>query len=127
MNDSLAKNFQITAEPEYVAEESSPEQQRYVFTYAIRIYNAGSSPARLLRRHWIITDSEGDTKEVDGLGVVGQQPLINGKSAYVYTSGAVLNTELGYMEGNYTMRTQAGEEFDIEIPRFRLVPPFLLH
>ena len=127
MNETLAKNFQVTVEPEYMAEESDPEQSLYVFTYSIQIHNSGQCPARLLRRHWIITDGEGDIKEVKGLGVVGKQPLIKSNSTYAYTSGAVLNTELGYMEGSYTMRSQEGKEFQIEIPRFRLTTPFLLH
>ena len=127
MTHLFASHLHVEIEPRYLDHESDPDQQQFVFSYTIHIHNAGDSSVRLLKRHWIITDSEGDVREVKGVGVVGQQPLIESNSTYSYTSGAVLNTELGFMEGNYTMRTHAGDEFDLAIPRFRLIPPFLLH
>lgn len=119
--------FEITVKTEYIAAQSSPDENRFVFTYTIKILNTGTVAAQLLRRHWIITDANGETLEVRGKGVVGQQPWIAPGDDYQYTSGTVLNEFMGCMQGNYVMRTEDGVEFKAEIPVFTLAQPDKLH
>ena len=107
----------------YLDEESSPEDSRYVFAYTIRIANTGSVPAKLLTRHWIITDANGRTEEVKGAGVVGKQPLLRQGERFEYTSGVPLKTPSGLMRGTYQMVTEDGEDFDAEVPAFSLDAP----
>ena len=127
MFDPSKHNIQVVARSVYVAEQSDPEKQQYVFIYTINISNAGSIPAKLLSRHWIITDAKGDVQEVQGVGVVGEQPYIKSGENYEYTSGAVLNTPIGSMQGSYQMLADDGEYFDATIPAFRLAIPHMLH
>lgn len=111
----------------YIPEQSDPDENQFVFAYTITITNTGNIPARLLRRHWIITDSNNRVREVRGDGVVGEQPhLISGQS-FRYTSGAVLETPVGAMEGSYIMIADDGVEFRVPIPPFSLSKPRTLN
>lgn len=107
----------------YVEDQSSPSDGRFVFAYTITIRNEGSVPARLLTRHWIITDANGRTEEVKGAGVVGKQPLLRQGERFEYTSGVPLKTPSGLMRGTYQMVTEDGEDFDAEVPAFSLDAP----
>ena len=111
----------------YLDDQSEPEQDRYVFAYTIRIRNSGQVPARLLKRHWIITDANGKTEEVEGDGVVGEQPYLRPGEKFEYTSGAVLETDLGTMRGDYQMLADDGTQFAAAIPPFTLTIPRTLH
>ena len=111
----------------YLDDQSEPEQDRYVFAYTIRIHNSGKVPARLLKRHWIITDANGKTEEVEGDGVVGEQPYLRPGEKFEYTSGAVLETDLGTMRGDYQMLADDGTQFAAAIPAFTLTIPRTLH
>ncbi len=122
-----SKTIDIDIKTQYIEEQSLPEQDRYVFAYTITISNHGNVPAKLLRRHWVITDSDGNVQEVDGEGVVGEQPQIAPGDHYRYTSGTILETPVGTMQGSYLMRSDSGEEFNAEIPVFTLAIPRILH
>jgi ApaG protein len=111
----------------FLPEQSMPEDGRFVFAYTIRIRNTGSVPARLISRHWLITDGNGKVEEVRGEGVVGEQPRLEPGEAFTYTSGAVLQTAVGTMEGSYHMSGDDGTEFDAPIPPFTLAVPRTLH
>ena len=111
----------------YLDEESSPEDSRYVFAYTIRIRNQGTLPARLLNRHWVVTDAEGHVEEVHGEGVVGEQPWLRPGDDFEYTSGAVLETDIGVMQGAYDMLADDGTQFATPIPPFTLSIPRTLH
>ena len=119
--------FAIDVATRYLDEQSEPEQDRYVFAYTIHIRNNGSVPARLLGRHWVITDANGHVQEVTGEGVVGEQPWLRPGEDFSYTSGAVLETHLGTMQGRYEMLADDGTRFDAPIPRFTLCVPRTLH
>ena len=110
----------------YLDEQSSPGEQRYVFSYTITIRNEGQRAAKLLTRHWIITDANGRVKEVRGEGVVGEQPHLEPGQGFRYSSGAVLETPVGTMEGSYQMVDAAGQRFDAPIAPFRLAIPGIL-
>lgn len=110
----------------YLDEQSSPSEQRYVFSYTITIRNEGQRAAQLLTRHWIITDANGRVKEVRGEGVVGEQPRLEPGQGFRYSSGAVLETPVGTMEGSYQMVDAEGQHFDAAIPAFRLAIPGIL-
>ncbi|MCF7221930.1 Co2+/Mg2+ efflux protein ApaG [Marilutibacter chinensis] len=111
----------------YLDDQSEPEQDRYVFAYTIHIRNRGTVPARLLARHWIITDANGKVQEVEGEGVVGEQPWLRPGEGFEYTSGAMLETDLGTMQGHYRMLADDGTQFDAPIPAFTLTVPRTLH
>ncbi|MFC7302066.1 Co2+/Mg2+ efflux protein ApaG [Cognatiluteimonas weifangensis] len=111
----------------YLDEQSEPAQDRYVFAYTIRIRNDGRQPARLLGRHWRITDANGKVEEVVGDGVVGEQPWLWPGDDFTYTSGAVLGTSLGTMQGSYAMLADDGTRFRATIPAFTLAVPRTLH
>ena len=119
--------FDIDVDTRYLDEQSEPEQDRYVFAYTIHIRNRGTMPARLLGRHWVITDANGNVREVDGEGVVGEQPWLQPGEDFTYTSGAVLETQLGTMQGRYDMIADDGTRFDAPIPAFTLSIPRTLH
>lgn len=119
--------IQVAVKTDYLADQSAPEAKRYVFGYTITIRNQGDSPAQLISRHWIITDANDAVQEVQGLGVVGQQPTLQPGEEYVYKSGVVLATDTGIMSGTYQMRAPDGQEYDAEIPKFALVPAHRLH
>ncbi len=111
----------------FLDEQSAPDEGRFVFAYTIRIANTGKVPARLLSRHWLITDANGRVQEVRGEGVVGQQPWLQPGTSFEYTSGAVLETFCGQMRGSYQMLADDGTEFDAEIAPFALSIPRTLH
>jgi ApaG protein len=111
----------------FLDEESAPDEGRFVFAYTIRIRNQGDVAARLVERHWIITDANGRVEEVRGAGVVGEQPRLLPGEAFEYTSGAVLETALGTMQGSYRMEADDGTAFDAPIAPFPLSMPRTLH
>lgn len=115
--------IEISVEPFYLDEESSPENDRFVFGYRITITNNGTRTVKLLSRHWRITDGNGATVEVRGAGVVGQQPVLAPGERFQYASGAPLPTPSGIMVGSYEMITEEGERFEVEIPAFSLDAP----
>lgn len=127
MSSAANYDIQVSVETTYVENQSVPEQSRYVFAYTITIRNAGKVPAKLLTRHWIITDSNGKTQEVRGDGVVGEQPHLQPGESFRYTSGTLLETAIGSMRGSYQMIADDGVEFDAEIPAFTLAIPRVLH
>jgi len=117
----------VTVEARYLEEHSSPADDRYAFAYVVTIANEGQSRVQLRRRHWIITDGNGKVEEVEGPGVVGQQPILEQGDVHRYTSGCVLPTPVGTMEGTYEMHAAGGRVFQAEIPRFPLRMPNALH
>jgi ApaG protein len=117
----------IEATPHYVEAQSVPEEGRYVFSYTVTITNLGPAGARLLSRHWLITDANGKVQDVRGDGVVGEQPYLKPGEFFRYTSGAMIETPVGIMQGEYTMRTDDGNHFNAAIPRFTLSIPRTLH
>lgn len=125
--DKPQTQINIAVETHYIAEQSAPAQDRYVFAYTITIHNQGEIAAQLLSRHWIITDGEGKTQEVHGDGVVGEQPYLRPGEAFRYTSGTVLDTPVGSMQGSYQMQDEEGQRFDAPIPPFTLAMPRTLH
>ena len=118
--------IRVDVDTSYLEDQSDPKERRYVFSYTITIRNEGKVPARLLTRHWIITDSNGKVQEVRGEGVVGEQPYLKPGQGFRYSSGAVLETPVGAMQGSYQMVTDEGEQFDAPIAAFRLAMPGLL-
>lgn len=120
-------NIQVAAQAFYLEEQSDPAGDRYVFAYTITIQNRGNIPAKLLTRHWIITDSNGKIEEVRGEGVVGEQPYLRPGEGFQYTSGAILETSVGSMKGSYQMLADDGITFDAPIPAFVLSIPRTLH
>lgn len=127
MSDS--KRYEITVLPkaQYVAEQSDPDRNQYVFAYTIRITNTGNVAAQLVSRHWVIVDADQRVQEVKGVGVVGQQPVIKPGETFEYTSGASLATAVGTMKGSYQMLAEDGRPFDAPIPQFTLSVPRTLH
>lgn len=124
---STPYHIEVEVQTTYIEEQSSPSDNRYVFAYTITIRNAGSVAAKLLSRHWIITDSNGKTQEVRGEGVVGEQPHLEPGASFQYTSGTMIETSVGSMRGSYQMIADDGVEFDAEIPAFTLSIPRTLH
>jgi ApaG protein len=124
-----SKRYEVTVEPvaRYLADQSDPAKNQYVFTYTITITNTGDVAAQLLGRHWIITDADHKVQEVKGLGVVGQQPLLQPGESFEYTSGASIPTNVGTMHGTYQMLAADGKAFDAPIPLFTLSVPRTLH
>jgi ApaG protein len=111
----------------YISDQSEPEEDRYVFAYTITITNQGSVPAQLVTRHWIITDANNRVQEVRGRGVVGEQPTLEPGESFQYTSGTVIATPIGTMQGSYQMVAGDGARFDADIPSFTLSVPRVLH
>ena len=127
MSESEKYRIKVTAVAEYVPGQSAPEEDRYVFAYHITISNAGTVGAQLLSRHWIITDGAGKIQEVRGQGVIGEQPALAPGEQFSYSSGSVLETPVGTMQGSYQMVAADGHRFDAEIPAFVLAMPRVLH
>ena len=127
LNESNNAHIDVDVITNYIEEQSSPEQNRFVFSYTVTIRNTGSLAAKLLTRHWIINDANGNIQEVHGEGVVGEQPYLRPDDSFEYTSGTVIETPVGSMEGSYQMITDDGLAFDANIPAFTLSLPNALH
>ena len=127
MTDNSTYDININARTTYLEDQSDPDLNRYVFAYTITIQNNGDIAAKLLTRHWIINDANGNMQEVHGEGVVGEQPYLRPGESYEYTSGTVIETPVGSMEGSYQMLADDGTAFDAEIPAFTLSLPHKLH
>jgi ApaG protein len=119
--------IRVDVSANYVGEQSKPEEGHYAFSYTITIRNEGQVAARLLTRHWVITDANGKVKEVRGEGVVGEQPYLLPGQGFRYSSGAVLETPVGAMQGSYQMVGDDGSHFDAPIAPFTLAMPGMLH
>ena len=119
--------IRVDVETAYLADQSDPESDRYVFSYTITIRNDGGVAARLVTRHWLITDANGKVQEVRGEGVVGEQPHLKPGQGFRYSSGAVLETPVGSMQGSYQMVADDGANFDAPIAPFRLAKPGVLN
>ena len=125
--DEKEYKIRISAETQYMNEQSFPEQERYVFAYTMTITNTGNMAATLLRRHWLITDANCNVQEVRGDGVIGEQPHLKPGESFEYTSAAILETPVGCMEGKYEMLAEDGIDFVASIPIFNLSTPNALH
>lgn len=123
MYTAVTENIQVTVLPEFQPDRSDADLRRYFWAYTIEIANMGPRTVQLVARHWIITDAEGRTEEVKGLGVVGEQPVLNPGESFRYTSGCPLTTPSGIMAGSYRMVDELGAAFDIVIPTFSLDSP----
>ncbi|MFZ3182593.1 MAG: Co2+/Mg2+ efflux protein ApaG [Pseudomonas sp.] len=117
----------VSVTTQFLAEQSLPEQNRFAFSYTVTISNNGQLPAKLVSRHWVITDGDGRVQEVRGPGVIGQQPLIAAGQQHTYSSGTVLTTRVGNMQGSFQMLADDGKRFDALIAPFRLAMPGALH
>jgi len=120
-------NIEVDVEPAYMDDESEPDEERFVFSYTVTIRNMGDVSARLISRHWIITDANGDEREFHGEGVVGEQPHLEPGKGFRYTSGAMLETPIGSMHGTYELLADDGVTFTAEILPFTLAGPRTLH
>ncbi len=119
--------IQVSVETEYLSGQSQPEEERFAFAYHITIENQGTGPAQLLSRHWIIVDANQERQEVRGDGVIGEQPLIEAGESYQYTSGVMLDTPIGTMQGSYQLVDDQGEHFEAQIKPFLLSTPHAVH
>jgi ApaG protein len=127
MAESKKYQIAVSAAPQFIADQSDPASERYVFAYTITIENVGTVPAQLISRHWIITDGNSRVQEVRGLGVVGQQPLLNPGETFEYTSGCQLDTSVGTMRGRFQMTAEDGTQFEAVVEEFTLSIPRVLH
>ena len=124
MYQRITRGITITVEPTFLEEHSQPDEGQFAWAYRIRIENRGKETVQLLTRHWRITDAKGEVHEVEGDGVVGEQPVLDPGATFEYTSGAPLPTPSGFMVGSYGMETETGEPFRVEIPAFSLDSPY---
>jgi ApaG protein len=120
---ALTRGIRVKVESAYLAEQSDPTARRYVFSYTVTISNEGTETVQLKTRHWIITDAGGNVQEVRGEGVVGEKPVLKPQQAFQYTSGCILKTPWGTMNGTYQMYRSDGTHFDAEIAPFLLATP----
>ena len=127
MNSQQTYECLVTVKTQYLADQSNIDASQYVFSYTIQITNSGKVAAQLISRHWVITDANNKVQEVRGLGVIGDQPLLEPGASYEYTSGTMLNTPVGTMHGTYQFTAVDGTQFDVEIPTFTLAMPRVLH
>ena len=125
--DEQDYNIHIAVQTAFIPEQSDPEAERFAFAYTITIRNDGNIPAKLMTRHWIITHGNGKVEEVQGDGVVGEQPYLRPGESFEYTSGTILDTPFGDMNGTYHMLADDGVEFEADIPQFALSLPNTLH
>lgn len=124
----MAKHeFSVSVTPKFLPEHSEPDEQKYVFAYTVKIRNTGEHTARLISRHWVITDANNKIEEVEGAGVVGEQPTLQPGEAFEYTSACPLETPVGSMHGTYHCVGEDGTKFDATIPEFVLSVPSTLH
>ena len=119
--------IKIEVKTEYLPEQSTPDELRFVFAYHFSIHNEGDISVQLMSRHWIITDGNDKVQEVKGAGVIGLQPKLQSGESFQYSSGAVIDTQVGIMQGSYQMQDVNGQLFDAEIPAFKLAMPNMVH
>lgn len=117
----------VKVETTFIPDQSDVKASSYVFSYTIKITNIGKVAAQLISRHWVITDADNQVQEVRGLGVVGEQPLLEPNASFEYTSGTMLNTPVGVMRGSYFFTAVDGTQFEVPIPSFTLSMPRVLH
>jgi ApaG protein len=127
VTDDSRYHIDVSVVSEHLPEQSQPGADRYAFSYTVTIQNTGLLPARLLNRRWIVSDAHGKIQEVRGKGVVGEQPYLKPGESYRYTSGTVIQTPVGSMEGSYEMEADDGTRFEAAIPAFSLATPTSLH
>jgi ApaG protein len=127
VSNAITNGIRVTVSSNYIPAQSAPKARRYVFAYTVRIANEGTESAQLKSRHWIITDGNGKVEQVRGPGVVGEQPILKPGEHFEYTSGCVLETPRGSMEGTYQMVRADGSEFDATIAPFALMLPYSLN
>lgn len=125
--DSKKYDIKVSARTTFIPDQSDADNGRYVFAYTITITNMGALPAQLVSRHWIITDADNQVQEVQGAGVVGEQPYLQPQESFEYTSGTAIATPVGTMRGSYQMVAEDGVKFDAPIPQFTLSMPRVLH
>jgi ApaG protein len=123
MYHEITDSIRVTVEPIYLEDQSSPNENHFVWAYQVRIENLGGETVQLLNRHWRITDSRGRIQEVRGVGVVGEQPTLKPGESFEYTSGTPLPTPSGIMVGTYEMEAETGRRFDVAVPAFSLDSP----
>ena len=119
--------FSVSVRPQFVPEHSKPDEEQFLFAYTVTIRNTGEVAAQLISRHWVITDANNKVEEVQGLGVVGEQPLLQPGEAFEYTSGCPIATPVGSMRGSYQCVAEDGTRFEAPIPEFLLSMPRTLH
>lgn len=124
MYTATTRGIRVTVKPVYLEDQSSPSDEHYVWAYQIKIENVGRERVQLINRHWRITDANGHVEEVQGPGVVGEQPVLEPGESFEYTSGTPLGTPSGIMAGSYEMETGGGERFEVEVPAFSLDSPY---
>ena len=127
MSQDETHNIEVTVSTQYIETESNPEADRYIFAYTITITNKGTVAAKLLSRHWIITDANNRIQEVKGKGVIGEQPYLRPGESFHYTSGTMLETPVGSMQGTYQMVADDDTHFDAIIEPFSLALPKMLN
>ena len=127
MENKTQNQVNVTAEVSYIDAQSAPEANRFVFAYKITIQNNGSEAAKLTHRHWHITDANGKEEEVDGEGVIGKQPYLKPGESFEYSSGTILETPVGAMQGYYDMTSDDGSQFKADVAPFTLAVPGSLH
>jgi ApaG protein len=126
-SEAVTNNIRVEVESQYVPEKSEPFQNKWLFYYTIRITNEGEETVQLLSRHWIATDSTGHVEEVEGPGVVGEQPVLAPGESFEYTSSWPLKAPVGVLRGTYQMVSENGSHFDVEIAPFGLREPYTVH
>jgi len=126
-NHLLASEISVSVVSQYITQQSVDGEPQFVFSYTITISNNSINTVQLLNRYWLITDANGDTSEVSGEGVIGQQPFIKANESFTYTSGCLLKSPLGYMQGHYQMQVNSKQLVDVDIPVFRLAKPNILN
>ncbi len=127
MSTCSTQGIKISVRSRYLADESDPDQEKFIFTYEVTIENEGEIPAQLLTRHWIIKDGDNNIEEVRGDGVIGQMPYLEPGQSFTYTSFCPLRSKFGVMRGSYGMVRPDGDTFDAEIAPFALMPQFMLN
>lgn len=127
MYSETTNDIKISVLPNHVEESSNPTESVFAFSYTIRIENVGPKTVQLLERHWVIMSGGAQLAEVVGPGVVGEQPVLEAGQSYEYTSGAVIHDPVGSMHGEYTFRAVSGEFFQVNIPKFDLLYPLVVH
>jgi ApaG protein len=126
-SEATTRGVKVNVSSSFVAEQSAPQLGRWIFTYRIRVHNAGFETVQLVNRHWTITDANGQVQEVDGPGVVGEQPVLGPGETFEYTSFCPLGTPFGTMEGAYEMVTEGGERFWASVAPFTLSEPLAVN